>query len=216
MENCISQATNKKSTIGPVNMNYRPVSNLKYFVKVLECTVLKQIVEHCENNKLLPKYQSAYRKGFSCETMLIKLADSILNNMESTKITAVIALDLSAAFDTVNHSILLQTFQNYYGTVLNWLASYLHKHSCKVIVNGSISEQRELSLSVPQGGCCLAFYFIMYAATLFDEIPNHQDLFSFTDDHTHSDYFNTNSRVQEMNTLLELEDSLINIREWMN
>ena len=75
--------------------------------------------------------------------------------MESMKITAVIALDLSAVFDTVNHSILLQTFQNYYGlnrTVLNWLASYLHKHSCKVIVNGSISDQRELSLSVPQGG----------------------------------------------------------------
>ena len=139
-------------------MNYRPVSNLKYFAKVLECTALKQIVEHCENNKLLPKYQSAYRKGFSCETMLIKLADLILNNMESTKITAVIALDLSAAFDTVNHSILLQTFQNYYGlngTVLNWLASYLHKHSCKVIVNGSISEQRELSLSVPQGVCAV-------------------------------------------------------------
>ena len=145
----------KKVPLGPVDMNYRPVSNLKYFAKVLECAALKQIVEHCENNKLLPKYQSAYREGFSCETMLKKLADSILNNMESTKITAVIALDLSAAFDTVNHSILLQTFQNYYGlngTVLNWLASYLHKRSCKVIVNGSISEQRELSLSVPQGG----------------------------------------------------------------
>ena len=56
----------------------------------------------------------------------------------------------------------------------------------------------------------------MYAATLFDEIPNHQDLFSFADDHTLSDYFNANSRVQEMNTLLELEDSLIDIREWMN
>ena len=40
----------------------------------------------------------------------------------------------------------------------------------------------------------------MYAATLFDEIPNHQDLFSFADDHTPSDYFNANSRVQEMNT----------------
>ena len=128
----------KKVPLGPVNTNYRPVSNLKYFAKVLECTALKQIVEHCENNKLLPKYLSAYRKGFSCETMLIKLADSILNNMESMKITAVIALDLSAAFDTVNHSILLQAFQNYYGligTVLNWLASYLHKRSCKVIVN---------------------------------------------------------------------------------
>ena len=62
----------------------------------------------------------------------------------------------------------------------------------------------------------MAFYFIMYAATLFDEIPNHQDLFSFTDDHTLSHYFNANSRVQEMNTLLELEDSLIDIREWMN
>ena len=209
----------KKVPLGPVDMNYRPVSNLKYFAKVLECAALKQIVEHCENNKLLPKYQSAYRKRFSCETMLIKLADWILNNMESMKITAVIALDLSAAFDTVNHSILLQTFQNYYGlngTVLNWLASYLHKRSCKVIVNGSISEQREISLSVPQGGCSLAFYFIMYAATLFDEIPNHQDLFSFADDHTLSDYYNANSRVQEMNTLLELEDLLIDVREWMN
>ena len=148
-KNAIVKPLIKKLSMGPVDTNYRPVSNLKYFAKVLECVVLKQITHHCESNKLLPCHQSAYRKNFSCETMLLKLSDIILNNMEHQQITSVIACDLSAAFDTVNFNILLATFENYYGitgNVLKWITSYLNGRSCQVVVNGTYSEKRDLTL----------------------------------------------------------------------
>ena len=110
--------------------------------------------------------------------MLVKLADSVLNGMELGKISAVLLMDLSAAFDTVNHSILLETFDKYYGIngqVSAWLKSYLSDRSFCV--------SKLLTLSVPQGGCGSAFYFIMYAATLFSCIPDDINLFGFADDH---------------------------------
>ena len=101
----------KNPSLGPIDTNYRLVSNLIYLGKVIERAALQQIVQHCESNGLLQKFQRAYRKGFSCETMLIKLSDLILNNMEAGQISAVVLMDLSAAFDTVNHIILLETFE---------------------------------------------------------------------------------------------------------
>ena len=124
-------------------------------------------------------HQSAYRKGHSCETMLVKLADHKLNEMECQEISAVVACDLSAAFDTVNISVLLSTFHIYYsitGDVLNWLESYLTDQSCSVMINGKKSPPKHLTLSVPQGSCSGAYFFIMYAATLF-EIVQEIDLF---------------------------------------
>ena len=101
---------------GTANKNYIPVSNLKFFSKLIESAALQQIVHHCEKYNLLPQNQSAYRKGYSCETMLIKLADNILNGMENRDISAVIACDLSAAFDTVNFEVLLTEFLDSFST----------------------------------------------------------------------------------------------------
>ena len=96
-------------------------------------------MDHYECNNLLPRNQSAYRKGYSCETMLVKLADYILNGMECQEISAVVACDLSAAFDTVNISVLLSTLHKYYGItgdILKWVESYLTDQSCSVMING--------------------------------------------------------------------------------
>ena len=126
LENALIKPLIKKPDLGPLDTNYRPVSKLLFFSKVLECVALEQIVEYCEFNKLLPSHQSAYSSGYSCETMLLKLSDSVLNGMENKLIGTVIACDLSAAFDTVYHRILTETFKNYYGIngiVLNWIQS---------------------------------------------------------------------------------------------
>jgi hypothetical protein len=63
---------------------------------------------YVENKSLQPGYQSAYRKGYSTETALVKLVYDILWNMESQKVSALVCIDLSAAFDTVNHDVLLE------------------------------------------------------------------------------------------------------------
>ena len=189
---------------GTADKNYRPVSNLKFFSKLIESAALQQIVHHCEKYNLLPWGQSAYRKGYSCKTMLIKLADNILNGMENREISAVIACDLSATFDTVNFEVLLTTFKNYYaisGLVLDWIQSYLTDRSCSVIINDKESDPKPLTLSVPQGSCSGAYFFIMYASTLFEVVQDVQ-LFGLADDHILNDTFQASNRISEMNTVI--------------
>ena len=101
----------KKPSGGLVKTNYIPVSNLGFISKVVEKVTLEQFMEQCNQNSLLPEYQSAYRKEHSCETSLVKLVYDILWGMENQLVTAVVILDLSTAFDTVDHDILLDVLE---------------------------------------------------------------------------------------------------------
>ena len=92
--------------------NYRPVSNLSFLSKILEKCVLPQFNTHCTENNLLPGYQLAYREHFPCETALVKLMDDMLWDMEGQELTALVAIDLSAAFNTVDHDVLLHVLNN--------------------------------------------------------------------------------------------------------
>ena len=85
-------------------------------------------MNHFRTNNLLPNYQSAYRMNYSTETVILNLCDNILQNIEKSINTAIVALDLSAAFNTVNHGILLEVPYKYYGIQglgLQWINSYL-------------------------------------------------------------------------------------------
>ena len=149
--------------------------------------------------------------------MLIKLVDNILNGMEDKYISAVIACDLSAAFDTINFEVLLSTFKNYYGIsglVLDWIKSYLIDRSCSVIINNKESDPKSLTLSVPQGSCSGAYFFIIYTSTLF-EVVNDVQLFGFADDHILNDTFQAGNRTLEMNTIVTLEDTHSYTKDWM-
>ena len=105
----------KKKILGTAMTNYRPVSNLQFISKIVEKVTLDQFTQHCNRNSLLPNYQSAYRQYHSCETSLVKLVNDILWAMEKQLVTVVVILDLSAAFDTVNHDLLLEVLENRFG-----------------------------------------------------------------------------------------------------
>ena len=75
-----------------VAANYRPVSNHPFISKVVEKCMLTRLNKHCDDNNLLPEYQSAYRKNYSCETAMVKLMDDILWSMETQEVTAVVAM----------------------------------------------------------------------------------------------------------------------------
>ena len=95
--------------------------------KVVEKCMLTRLTAHCDENHLIPDYQSAYRKNYSCETALVNLLDNILWSMEKQDITAVVAIVLSAAFDTVDHGILFDILDKRLGvrdTALEWVDSY--------------------------------------------------------------------------------------------
>ena len=111
----------KKAGLELTCSDYCPVSNLPFLSKVTEKCMLSQFTAHCDTNKLLPHYQCAYCKNFSCETALVKLMEDILWSMEQQRITAVVAIDLSAAFNTIDHDILLDDLvsktQHYIGLI---------------------------------------------------------------------------------------------------
>ena len=97
----------KKPGLEHICSNYQPVSNLPFLSKVVEKAALKQFIKHCNDSSFLPTYQSAYRKNYSCKTALVKLFDDILWSMEKQKVNLLVAIDLSAAFGTLDHGILI-------------------------------------------------------------------------------------------------------------
>lgn len=94
----------KKLDIDPVLENFRPVSNLSFVSKIAEKAVISQHLNHCNEHAPLPTNQSTYRQFHSTETALIKVQSDILSSMDKQEVTLLVLLDLSAAFDTVDHS----------------------------------------------------------------------------------------------------------------
>ena len=118
----------KKKGLDPQEKNYCPVGNLPFFSKLVEHATLMQFDKHCREHHLLPDFQSAYRKAYSTETSLMKMTNDIFWSMERKQVTAVIVLDILAAFDTIDHDLLLDILWKRFGiaeTALQWYQSYL-------------------------------------------------------------------------------------------
>ena len=116
----------KKSDTTSVG-NYRPVSILSIISKIYEKIVYDQVESYFKVNKLLYKFQSGFRSGFSTDTCLIHLTDYIRLEMDKGNLVGMILLDLQKAFDTVNHSILLMKLSaaGLGDDILRWFKSYL-------------------------------------------------------------------------------------------
>ena len=102
----------KSLSKGTIKTNYRPVSNLSFISKIVEKCTLEQFTWHCNKYDLLPSYHSAYRKFHGCETSLVKLVNDLLWAMENKQVTSVVILDLTAAFDTIDHELILHILHN--------------------------------------------------------------------------------------------------------
>ena len=112
METAIVKPLIKAKKKGTAHMNYRPVSNLSFISKLVERCTLQQLTQHCNNHTLLPDFQSAYWKHHGCETSLLKVTNDILWGMENKQVTSMIILDISAAFNTVDHELLLKVLNH--------------------------------------------------------------------------------------------------------
>ena len=180
--------------------------------------MLDQFVEHCNEFHLLPDFQSAYRKGYSCETALVNMCNGILWSMEKCEITAVAVMDLSAAFDTVDHDILLKTRESQFGihgNALQWFDSYLRPQNFKVCVNDSFSNIKELLYSVPQGSSSGAFLYICYASSISEVVPSEFNINGFADDHSIRKSFKAGNIQDELRTVNQIKSSMKTIKNWM-
>ena len=126
--------------------NYRPVSNLSYISKLIEKAVARQINEHIAHEGISNENQSAYRVFHSTETALLKIQNDIATSMDKGAAVRLVLLDLSAAFNTIDHSILFSC-----SILFKWVQSYLNSRKQRIKIDGHLSDAFQLPYRVPQG-----------------------------------------------------------------
>ena len=122
--------------------NYRPISNLPYISKFIERIIHQRITTHIDSFPTVSPFQSAYRKFHSTETALLRIYNDLLLAIDKQKVSALVLLDLSAAFDTLDHGILLHRLEAWFGIsggALALLSSYLCDRVQSVNINGASS-----------------------------------------------------------------------------
>ena len=156
--------------------NYRPVSNLSFLSKILEKVVASRLNSHINSSHTSNDYQSAYRKFHSTETALLKIHNDILSSMDDGRVTALTLLNLSAAFDTVDHTILLRRLGNWFGVsgkALDWFKSYLTGKSQRIKLGNCLSSRSDLSFGVPQGSVLGPLLFTLNTTPLSSLVSGH-------------------------------------------
>ena len=155
--------------------SYRPISNLQYISKLLERCVAKQLNSYLTVNAHHEVYQSAYRPHHSTETALLRVQNDILTGIGRKEVTLLVLLDLSAAFDTVDHAILLHRLKNIgiTGLVYDWFNSYLSGRTQAVHLHGVSSDSCRLTCGVPQGSVLGPILFNIYTQPIGEIASRH-------------------------------------------
>jgi hypothetical protein len=199
--------------------NFRPVSNLSFVSKLLERAVSAQLVELLHKNKTLDVYQSAYRAGYSTETALLKVLNDLLRRADKGDVSLLLLLDLSAAFDTIDHDILITRLESEAGITdvcLQWFRSYLQDRQQCVELDGASSKPMLLTCGVPQGSVLGPILFCIYTAKLgklIEDCGVKRQLFA--DDTGVYDSFAPND-LSVAAGVKKLEDCCFKIKDWMS
>ena len=199
--------------------NYRPVSNLPYLSKLLERAVADQLQTHLGQNNLHVKFQSAYRQGHSTETALLRVLNDLRSIVDKGNNALLVLLDLSAAFDTIDHSLLLDRLKSEVlldNTVLEWFKSYLSDRSQQVLVGHAFSNDTPLLCGVPQGSVLGPLLFSLYTRQLSSLIQTFAvDHHLFADDSELYKCLPTDHDAA-LRAIATLESCCNEIKAWMN
>ena len=156
--------------------NYRPISNIPFISKLMEKVAVSRVVEHLSNNNLMEEYQSAYRADHSTETALLKVHHDISSALDESHAVALVTLDLSTAFDTIDQCQLLSLLNAEFGVhakALSWLETYLEARTQRVKIDDAMSETIPLTCGVPQGSVLGPVLFTIYTMPMQQILRKH-------------------------------------------
>ena len=210
----------KKPGLDPETVdNYRPISNLSFFSKLLERAASLQLVKYLETNLLFVPVQSAYRSNHSTETALLKVLNDILRSIDNGEAVVLALLDQSAAFDTVDHEILLHRLSATFGikgTALVWISSYLSNRLQSVSVSGITSTPLVIPCGVPQGSVLGPILYILYNSPLHSIAASHGilDHLYADDDQQYKSFRVTPDGAEQTLAFNSLSASIGESRQW--
>jgi hypothetical protein len=206
----------KKSSLPSEELSsYRPVATFPFLSKVVERIVAIQLTSFLEQNAIFDTRQSAYRSNHSCETAVLYVTDIIRCNMDKKLLTMAVFLDLSAAFDLVDHEILLKKLQRIglRDDALNWIKVYLTERTYAVKIGQHLSLPRRLLCGVPQGSILGPILFSVYMLGIGSVLTGHNlQYVIYADDIL----VLVSSSVEELqNSATMLSQCVSNAAEWL-
>ena len=189
--------------------NYRPVSLLPQFSKLLEKLFSIRFDSFLDKFKILSENQYGFRKNRSTSDALLELVEKVTNAVDQKKYTVGVFIDLKKAFDTIDHSLLLKKLEFYgvRGIALKWLTSYLGNRKQYVDINGELSMYLTVLCGVPQGSILGPKLFILYINDICN-ISNILDMILFADD---TNIFCTDENIISLSNKISEELSKLNV-----
>ena len=191
--------------------NYRPISSLPLLNKIFEKLLHKRLTFFLESYSIFTDKQYGFRKNMNTNDAVNNLLDNIYNAMDDSDFLGAVFIDLSKAFDTVPHNLLLHKLEHYgiRGNALNLLESYLSNRKQFVSIEGIKSSMQDVKIGVPQGSVLGPLLFLLYINDLPNSVNNVNSIL-FADDTT---MFARDNDVYDLcNTI---SSDMLLVKEWL-